>query len=838
MTVSIDGTLGVTTPQIILTNGTSTVTLLPPASGTLTGTPVFQSTSGALTLTNTSGGSLILQPAAGSTTAQTLAFPATAGTNGQVLTSNGAGGSTWGAGGGGGLTIGTTAIASGTTGSILINTSSVLQQLVMGTGVSAALAANAGAANGFATLNASGILPTSQGGTGNASPAGTVAAGSPTQTGTLTLYNSGAGANPLAIQSGVNSAPWTLTLPTSPGAAGQVLSTNGSGVTSWVAADTVGGATTQVQYNNAGVLAGSAAFTYDGISALSLGVASTTTGSITLYQATDPDGITIESGVNTSAWTLTLPTGPGVSGELLSTDGAGNTSWITGGITIGTTIFNLGDTSLTLGGLTSVTVTQDPSSGLELATKQYVDAITSPIARTSPAECATLANIALTGLQTIDGYTTIAGDRVLVKAQTLSEDNGLYIAAAAAWSRAADCDQPSELTACACFVLNGTLLANTSWIQTLPIAVVGTDPQNWTQQAALNNYNAGLGINILGGNIIDNTGVVVLSGGTTGLTNTFTAATGEATLGGTLAVTHGGTGGATATAALTNLLPTQSGNPNKFLKTDGAGVVSWSAVLEAAGGANTQVQYNSSNVLAGDASFTYAGNGVLNLGVAGTHAGNLVLAGSTTGTTTIASAATAGNNTITLPTTSGQLVTAAAGGATTYTSTLGGILTVNPPNVATNTTWTYPTTNGANHDVLSTDGSGNTTWKTSTGTGNNVLASSPEITSLREKKTNGTISAGVLAIDCALGNVLAVDLNANITSVTFSNVPASGSAYSIILSFKADGTARTITWPAAVRWPSGTAPTMTSTNNKVDTLVLYTYDGGTSWFAFVSGQNA
>jgi hypothetical protein len=523
---------------------------------------------------------------------------------------------------------------------------------------------------------------------------------------------------------------------------------------------------------------------------------------------------------------------------LLSTDGAGNTSWITGGITIGTTVFNLGDTSLTLAGLTSVTVTQDPSSGLELATKQYVDAITSPIARTSPAECATLANISLTGLQTIDGYTTLAGDRVLVKAQTLSEDNGVYIADAAAWSRAPDNNQPAELTACACFVLNGTLLANTSWIQTLPIAAVGTDPQTWTQQAALNNYNAGLGINILGGNIIDNTGVVVLIGGTTGLTNTFTSATGTATLGGTLAVTHGGTGGATASAALTNLLPTQSGNPNKFLKTDGAGVVSWSAVLEAAGGANTQVQYNSSNVLAGDASFTYAGNGVLNLGVAGTHAGKLVLAGSTTGTTTIASSATAGNNTITLPTTSGQLVTAAAGGATTYTSTLGGILTVNPPNVATNTTWTYPTTNGANHDVLSTDGSGNTTWKTSTGTGNNVLASSPEITSLREKKTDGTISSGVLAINCAAGNVLAVDLNANITSVAFSNIPASGSAYSIILSFKADGTARTITWPAAVRWPNGTAPTMTSTNNKVDTIVLYTYDGGTNWFGFVSGQNA
>jgi hypothetical protein len=125
-----------------------------------------------------------------------------------------------------------------------------------------------------------------------------------------------------------------------------------------------------------------------------------------------------------------------------------------------------------------------------------------------------------------------------------------------------------------------------------------------------------------------------------------------------------------------------------------------------------------------------------------------------------------------------------------------------------------------------------------TGTGNVVLATSPTITGLIETKAAPTIAAGVLALNCAAGNVFAVSLNANITSITFSNVPASGSSISLILSFTADGTARTIAWPASVRWPSGTAPTMTSTNNKVDTIVLYTYDGGTNWFGFVSGQDA
>jgi hypothetical protein len=47
-----------------------------------------------------------------------------------------------------------------------------------------------------------------------------------------------------------------------------------------------------------------------------------------------------------------------------------------------------------------------------------------------------------------------------------------------------------------------------------------------------------------------------------------------------------------------------------------------------------------------------------------------------------------------------------------------------------------------------------------------------------------------------------------------------------------------VTWGSAVKWPSGTAPTLTSTNTKVDTFVLTTYDGGTTWYAFVAGQNS
>ncbi len=60
---------------------------------------------------------------------------------------------------------------------------------------------------------------------------------------------------------------------------------------------------------------------------------------------------------------------------------------------------------------------------------------------------ATTANITLSGTQTIDGVSVIAGDRVLVKDQSTGAENGIYVCAAGAWSRATDADTSAEVTA-------------------------------------------------------------------------------------------------------------------------------------------------------------------------------------------------------------------------------------------------------------------------------------------------------------------------------------------------------------------------------------------------------
>lgn len=117
------------------------------------------------------------------------------------------------------------------------------------------------------------------------------------------------------------------------------------------------------------------------------------------------------------------------------------------------------------------------------------------------------------------------------------------------------------------------------------------------------------------------------------------------------------------------------------------------------------------------------------------------------------------------------------------------------------------------------------------------LPSAQLSTMMTEVKTAPAISAGALTLNCANGNVFAVALNAAITTLTLSNAPATGTAYGMTVAFTADGTARAITWPGSVKWAGGTAPTLTSTNAKVDIFVFVTWDGGTTWYAHIAGQN-
>ena len=118
-----------------------------------------------------------------------------------------------------------------------------------------------------------------------------------------------------------------------------------------------------------------------------------------------------------------------------------------------------------------------------------------------------------------------------------------------------------------------------------------------------------------------------------------------------------------------------------------------------------------------------------------------------------------------------------------------------------------------------------------------------------ETLTNKTVEAGTFTngyteevatantgtaytIDLANGSVQILTLTGNCT-FTF---PTATAGRSFFLLLKQDGTGgRTVTWPAAVKWPASTAPTITSTASRTDKFV-FTADG-TNWVGSVAGQN-
>ncbi|MEP9319952.1 phage tail protein [Pseudomonas sp. LABIM340] len=128
----------------------------------------------------------------------------------------------------------------------------------------------------------------------------------------------------------------------------------------------------------------------------------------------------------------------------------------------------------------SVELKIDPS--VVLATREYVDnSIVTALNRLDykqSVRAATTASITLSGLQTVDGVALAAGDRVLVKNQSYSVDNGLYVVASGAWKRTTDADDSSEVTpGLTVAVESGTSLADSVWqLVTDSQIVLGTTP--------------------------------------------------------------------------------------------------------------------------------------------------------------------------------------------------------------------------------------------------------------------------------------------------------------------------------------------------------------------------
>jgi ribosomal protein L24 len=320
-----------------------------------------------------------------------------------------------------------------------------------------------------------------------------------------------------------------------------------------------------------------------------------------------------------------------------------------------------------------------PTDSTDAATKAYVDAVTEGLHIHPSVVAATTANVTLsTALEngdTLDGVTLATNDRILVKNQTTTSENGIYVVQASGQpSRATDFDTASEVdSGDFVFVSSGTANGSTGWVQTNKPATIGTDPILFTQFAGAGTYTAGTGLTLTGTVFSINTGTTVDLNTAQTLTNkTLTSPT-------------------LTTPAL--------GTPSSATLTNATGLP-----------------------ISGLTSSTSAalGLGSIELG----HVSDTTIARGSAGVVTIEGVnivTTSSTDTLTNKTLSSALATTALTLNATAELRLADTDSTHyvgfkaPGTVSTNRIWTLPSTDGTAGQALSTNGSGTLSWATAGG---------------------------------------------------------------------------------------------------------------------------
>ena len=228
-------------------------------------------------------------------------------------------------------------------------------------------------------------------------------------------------------------------------------------------------------------------------------------------------------------------------------------------ITLGTSTLTNGSTTTTLGGLLQLDVdnlridgnsiiSTDTNGGITLdpngtghisasnalikdvatpvdpndaANKAYVDAVAEGLHIHASVQAATTA--AITGsvtydngtsgvgatlttdtpINTLDGYSLVNGDRILIKNQANTGHNGIYIrTSSTVFTRAADFNTVAEIASGDfLFVSNGTVNGKTGWVNTSKSITVGTTAVVFEQFSGAGTYIAGSGLAFTGNTI-------------------------------------------------------------------------------------------------------------------------------------------------------------------------------------------------------------------------------------------------------------------------------------------------------------------------------------------------
>jgi len=200
-----------------------------------------------------------------------------------------------------------------------------------------------------------------------------------------------------------------------------------------------------------------------------------------------------------------------------------------------------GPANATFTSITTVTgtISTTPSADTDIANKGYVDSVAQGLDVKASCVYSTTANITLSGLGTQGGgdwtLSLTAGDRILVKNQSSSQFNGIYVASSTTWARSSDMNTWAEVPSAFTFIESGTTLADTGWVCTANQGgTIDVTAIPWSQFSGAGSYLAGTGLTLTGNTFsITNTGVTAAAYGSASQVGTFTVnAQGQLTLAG------------------------------------------------------------------------------------------------------------------------------------------------------------------------------------------------------------------------------------------------------------------------------------------------------------------
>lgn len=422
--------------------------------------------------------------------------------------------------------------------------------------------------------------------------------------------------------------------------------------------------------------------------------------------------------------------------------------------------------------LTTGTISTTPVNPTDIANKDYVDTVAQGLDAKASVAVATTTNLAsLSGTLTIDGYATSSGDRILVKNQTTSSQNGIYVASSGAWNRSSDMNTWAEVPNSFAFVENGTVNAGTGWVCTAAsTGTIGVTAMPWSQFSGAGTYTAGTGLSLTGTQFsISSTGVSAASYGSASSVGTFTVnAQGQLTTAATVPITI-------ANTAVSGLGTMSTQNASAVAVTGGSIDGTTIGATTAAAGTFTTLNSTTANlgtVATGVWNGTAVGVAYGGTGLTSTPANGQIDIGNGTGFTRTALTAGAGIS-----------VTNGSGSITIANTTLGTVTSVNASGGSTGLSFSGgPVTSSGTLTLGGTLGVG------SGGTGLTATPSNGQIpigngtgfslstltagSGITISNTSGAITITSVA---GGGSVTSVDVSGGTTGLTFSGGPITSS---------------------------------------------------------------